>query len=174
VNEKLLLSAIGRAAAGILFYFRMSDLKGLYIEGTGRTPRIEFTSLTGELVLNGRSVPENAAKIYEPFLEWVNEYVKSPCAVTNLHLKLEYFNSSSLIWIVKLITAMGNIKLRGALLYIHFYFEIEDYEGGISDELKDLIEVLADKIKGVKFHIAFKTHGIDSNGNTVRESTILV
>ena len=152
----------------------MSELKGLYIEGTGKTPRIEFTSLTGELVLDGRSIPENAAKVYEPLLEWVNEYVKSPCTTTNLHLKLEYFNSSSLIWIVKIITTLGNINLRGALLYIHFYFEIEDYEEGISGELKDLIEVLSDKIRTVKFNIAFKTHGIDKNGNTIRESTILV
>lgn len=153
---------------------QMSDLKGIYIEGTGKTPWVEFTSITGELVLDGRSVPENAAKVYEPLLDWINEYVKSPCVTTNLHLKLEYFNSSSLIWIVKMITALGNIKLKAALLYIHFYFEIEDFEEGISDELKDLIEVLADKIRGVKFNIAFMTHGIDSNGNIVRESTILV
>lgn len=152
----------------------MSELKGLYIEGTGKTPGIEFTSITGELVLHGRSIPENAAKVYEPLLEWVNKYVKSPCSTTNFHLRLEYFNSSSLIWIVKIITALGNINLKGALLYIHFYFEIEDYDEGISDELKDLIDVLSEKIRGVKFNIAFKTHGLDSNGNMVRESTILV
>jgi len=45
---------------------------------------------------------------------------------------------------------------------------------GISDELKDLIDVLADKIRNIKFNIAFKTHGIDGKGNTIRESTILV
>jgi hypothetical protein len=152
----------------------MSDLKGLYKEGTEKTPRIEFTGITGEMVLQGRSIPENAAKVYEPLLEWINEYVKSPCSTTNFHLRLEYFNSSSLIWIVKIITALGNIKLSGALLYIHFYFEIEDFDEGISDELKDLIDVLADKIRSVQFNIAFMTHGLDSGGNIVRESTILI
>lgn len=152
----------------------MRDLKGYYVDGTGKTPRVEFTDLTGELVLSGRSIPENAAKVYEPLLEWISEYVKSPCTTTNLHLRLEFFNSSSLIWIVKLIVALGNIKLPGAVLYIHFYFEIEDFDDGISDELNDLMVILADKIRNVTFNIAFKTHGIDSNGNVLKESTILV
>lgn len=152
----------------------MSELKGLYIEGTRKTPKIEFTNLTGELVLEGRSIPENVVKVYEPLLDWVNDYVKSPCITTNLHLKLEYFNSSSLVWIIKLILTLSNIKLARAVLYIHLYFEIEDYEEGISDELKDIIEVLTGKLSKVNFNIAFKTHGTDSNGNTLKESTILI
>ena len=152
----------------------MSELKGLYIEGTRKTPKIEFTNLTGELILEGRSIPENVVKVYEPLLEWVINYVKSPCITTNLHLKLEYFNSSSLVWIIKLIMALGKIKLKGALLYIHMYFEIEDFEEGITDELKDIIEVLTVKLSNVDFNIAFKTHGTDSNGNTLKESTILI
>jgi hypothetical protein len=157
-----------------IFFFRMSDLKGIYIEGTRKTPKIEFTSLTGELILEGRSIPENILKVYEPLLNWVNEYVKAPCQTTNLHIKLEYFNSSSLIWIVKIIMALASIEMKGAVLYIHFYFEIEDFEEGITDDLKDLIDVLSDKIRSAKFNIAFKTHGTDSNGNIIKESTILL
>jgi hypothetical protein len=152
----------------------MIELKGIYIEGTGKTPKIEFTHLTGELVLSGRSIPENAAKVYEPLLVWINEYVKSPSSVTNLHLKLEYFNSSSLVWITKIIIALGNIVLENAVLYVHLYFEIEDFEDGITEELKNIIEVLAEKLHDVKFSIAIKTHATDSSGNIVRESTILI
>lgn len=152
----------------------MSDLKGLYVKGTGKTPGIEFTPVIGELVLEGRSIPENAAKVYEPLLAWIREYVKSPCTTTNFHLKLEYFNSSSLVWIVKIIVELGNIKIKGAILYIHFYFEIEDIKAGITDELKDLIEVISDKIRSIKINVAVKTHGIDGNGNVIKESTFLV
>jgi len=155
----------------------MSELKGIYVEGTRKTPKIEFTHLTGELVLDGRSIPENAAKVYEPLLLWISEYIKSPCAITNLHLKLEFFNSASLIWITKIITAFSNIELAGAILYIHLYFEIEDFEdfeGGSTDQLRDIIEVLSKKMHDVKFNIAIKTHGIDNIGKVVKESTILV
>jgi hypothetical protein len=107
-------------------------------------------------------------------VDWVNNYVKSPCITTNLHLKLEYYNSSSLVWIIKLIMALSKIKLARAVLYIHMYFELEDFEKGITDELKDIIEVLTGKLSKVDFNIAFKTHGIDSSGNTIKESTILI
>lgn len=169
--DKLILLKV---RLSVIYISMVRELKGIYVEGTSKTPRVEFTDLTGELVLSGRSIPENAAKVYEPLLEWISEYVKSPCSTTNLHLKLEFFNSSSLIWIVKLIVALGNIQIVGAVLYIHFYFEMEDFDGGISDELSDLMEILADKIRNVTFNIAFKTHGIDSNGNVVKESTILI
>jgi len=152
----------------------MNEIKGIYSAGTAKTPKIEFTHLTGELLLEGRSIPENAAKVYEPILDWVNEYVKFPCAVTNLHLKLEYFNSASLVWITKTVLALGNIKLEGAILYIHMYFEIEDFEDNITDELHTIIDVLAEKIHNLKLNVAFKTHGIDSNGKVVKESTILI
>lgn len=152
----------------------MNELKGIYIEGTRKTPKIEFTHITGELVLEGRSIPENTAKVYEPLLVWINEYVKYPCSITNLHLKLEYFNSSSLIWIIKIVLALSNIELAAAVLYVHLYFEIENFEDGITDEVRNIIDALADKIHNLKFNIAIKTHGTDSDGKIVKESTILI
>jgi hypothetical protein len=152
----------------------MRELKGIYVEGTIKTPKIEFTHLTGELILDGRSIPENAAKVYEPLLVWINEYVKSPCYTTNLHLKLEYFNSASLVWITKMIIGLCNIKLDGAVLYVHMYFEIDDFEDDITEELRTIIDVLADRIRNLEFNVAFKTHGIDRNGDVVKESTILI
>ncbi len=152
----------------------MNELKGLYVEGTGKTPKIEFTHIIGELVLEGRSIPEDTAKVYEPLLAWINEYVKSPCLATNLHLKLEYFNSSSLIWIIKIILALSNIEMKGAILYVHLYFEIEDYKDGITDDVQNIVEVLKDKIHNVKFNVAVKTHATNSKGKIVRESTILI
>jgi hypothetical protein len=152
----------------------MNELKGLYVEATRRTPKIEFTHPIGELVLEGRSIPENSAKVYEPILVWINEYVKSPCSTTNLHLKLEYFNSSSLIWIAKIIIALSNIELPSALLYVHLYFEIEDFEDGITDDVRNIINLLSDKIHNVKFNTAIITHGTDCNGKILKESTILI
>lgn len=152
----------------------MNEYKGKYVEETAKTPRVEFNHLTGELFLEGRSIPENAAKVYEPLVAWVDEYVKSPCNTTNFHLNLEYFNSASLIWITKIIIALSKTGLEGSIVYIHLYFEMEDFEDGITDDLKDIIDVLADKIHSATCSIAFKTHGIDNNGQQIKESTILV
>ncbi|MGE5458759.1 MAG: SiaC family regulatory phosphoprotein [Methanococcaceae archaeon] len=153
----------------------MNELKGIYIEGTGKTPKIEFTQPTGELVLDGRSIPENAAKVYQPLLDWVEEYVKSPCVTTNLNLKLEYFNTSSLLWITKIIIALCNIELPKAIIYVHLYFEIEDFEDGITDDVRSIIYQISDKIHSKeKSNIAIITHGTDGKGRILKESTILI
>jgi hypothetical protein len=152
----------------------MNELRDIYVEGTKRTPKIEFNHFTGEIVLEGRSIPENVAKVYEPLLVWINEYVKSPHAITNLHLKLEYFNTSSLVWISKIVIALCNIELSDAILYVHLYFEIDDFEDSINDEVRNIIIAIADKIHDTKVTITIKTHSIDSNGKVVKESTILI
>jgi hypothetical protein len=152
----------------------MKEFKGVFIEGTVKTPQVEFNHLTGELVLKGRSIPENAAKVYEPLLEWTDNYVKAAKKTTNIRLNLEYFNSASFVWITMIVKALSKITRKDALLYIHLYFDIEDFEDNITNQVKDLISVLAEKISDSKISIGIKTHGIDSNGKSIKESTILI
>jgi hypothetical protein len=152
----------------------MKEFKGVFIEGTVKTPQVEFNYLTGEMVLRGRSIPENAAKFYQPLLDWINKYIKAPQKTTNLHLNLEYFNSSSFVWITMIIKSLSKIERKDAILYIHLYFDIEDYEDNITNQVQDLISVLVDKISDTKISIGIKTHGTDSDGKAIKESTILV
>ena len=37
------------------------ELKNLFIEPTAKTPQVDLNYLTGELILSGKSIPENAA-----------------------------------------------------------------------------------------------------------------
>jgi len=90
----------------------MEKLTDLIIEKTPKTPQIELKYNSGELSMTGRSLPENASRIYEPVLNWVNNYVIQPQPVTNLRLNVEYFNTSSLLWISKIVrTLTGSITL---------------------------------------------------------------
>jgi hypothetical protein len=43
----------------------MNKIKNIFIEGTAKSPQIDFNQLTGELILFGKSIPENAAKVYD-------------------------------------------------------------------------------------------------------------
>ena len=56
----------------------MKELKNLLVEATDKTPLIDLNFLSGELILSGRSIPINAPRIFEPVLEWVNEYTRNP------------------------------------------------------------------------------------------------
>jgi len=152
----------------------MKKFEGVFVEGTVKTPQVEFNHLTGELVLRGKSIPENAAKIYEPLLNWTNSYIKTAQKTTNLHLNIEYFNSASFIWISMIVRALSKIERTDAILYIHLYFDIEDFEDNITGQVRDLICALVDKMSDTKISFGIKTHCIDSDGKVIRETTILI
>jgi hypothetical protein len=124
--------------------------------------------------LSGRSIPENAAKVYEPLLKWIDEYVKSPRNITKLRLNLEYFNSATSIWLAKLVKALSKIDKKDSVLFIHVYFDIEDFNDMDIDEIKNLISSLIDNIGEVKTSIGIKIYGTDTNGRIIKESTILI
>jgi SiaC family regulatory phosphoprotein len=99
----------------------MEELKNLVIEKTLKTPRIELIHGSGEISFSGKSLPENATRIYEPVLNWVTEYILQPKPVTNLRLNLEYFNTSSMLWISKIIKALTRINNPDFRLMVHIY-----------------------------------------------------
>jgi hypothetical protein len=152
----------------------MNQIKNIFIERTAKTPQIDFNQLTGELILFGKSIPENAAKVYEPLLAWINDYIKSPRHTTNLRLNLEYFNTSSSIWLAKMVTALSKISEDDYILFIHLYFDIEDFESMDMEELKNIVGQLVDNISEGKISIGIKTYGTDVNGKIVKESTIFI
>jgi hypothetical protein len=152
----------------------MKEFNAVFVEGTVKTPQVDFNNLTGELVLKGKSIPENAAKLYEPLLNWTNSYIKAAQITTNLRLDIEYFNSASFVWISMIVRALSKIERKDAILYIHLYFDMEDFDDNITGQVRDLISVLVDKISDTKISIGIKTHGTDTEGKIIKESTILI
>ncbi|HUX94787.1 MAG TPA: SiaC family regulatory phosphoprotein [Bacteroidales bacterium] len=152
----------------------MENLKHIFTEGTLKTPQIDFNHHTGELIMSGRSIPENAARIYEPLVLWINEYVKSPRNTTDFRLNLDYFNTSTMIWLAKMIRALGKINRKDCVLYIHLYFDIEDFVDMDTDEIKNIVSSLVDNIGEVDISIGVKIYSTDNTGKVIKESTILI
>jgi len=69
-------------------------MENLKHEGSSKTPEVDFNS-SGELLLKGRSIPENSIEFYKPLIEWLEAYAESPSSTTVLSVQLEYFNTSS-------------------------------------------------------------------------------
>ena len=151
----------------------MSELKSINIDGSKNTPKIDFNNLTGELRLQGRSFPENTARVYQPLLDWIREYIRTPCQITNLHLKLEYFNSSTLFWILKIVKSLCEIDKEKAVLYIHIYFDNEDFDYEEADELRDVVSSVFDKVGKTKVMIGIKIQRTGDGGRIFDDSTIV-
>lgn len=150
------------------------ELKKLYIESGIKTPQIDFNNFSGELILSGKSIPENAAQLYEKVLIWVNEYIKIPKLTTNLRINLEYFNTSSAIWISKILAALSSIEGFDSTLIIHLYFDIEDFDSMDADDLKDELHPIVSMIGNPTISVGIKIYGTDNKGKILKESMVLI
>jgi hypothetical protein len=96
-------------------------MNNLILEKTGNTPAIEFME-DGRLLIEGRSLPENTTKFFNPLIEWVAGLNASDVRIV---INLEYLNSSStkkLLELLKVLDANSNIKN----LYVDWLYEQDD------------------------------------------------
>ena len=139
-----------------------------------KSPQVDFNHLTGELILSGRSIPENAVELYENVYKWVLEYIKNPRHTTNLRYNLEYFNTSSSIWLAKIAKALCSIKDSEYMVLIHLYFNIEEFDSMEVEDIKDALSPFIDMIGTPTVSLGIKIYGTDNNGEILKESMVLI
>jgi hypothetical protein len=153
----------------------MKEFSNLFIEQTPKTPQVDLNQYNGELILYGRSIPENAAKVYEPILNWVSQYILNARPTTNLRLNLEYFNTSSSIWLVKILKVLIQVKDPDYVLIIHIYIPLEDFEDmEESGDLKDAFSPISDILYDAILSIGIKVYGIGDNEKIVKDKLIFI
>ncbi len=117
-------------------------MESLILTGTPKTPSINFDGNTGKFEISGRSIPENSANFYLPLIDWVEKYISSAVDGTAIHVRLEYFNTSSLKSLVELFRRFEKLLSGGKQVEIFWYYEAEDedmYESG--EDFRLLIKI---------------------------------
>jgi len=152
----------------------MEKLTDLIVEKTSKTPQIELRYSSGEISLTGRSLPENATRIYEPVLNWVSNYVIQPQPVTNLRLNIEYFNTSSSLWISKIVKTLTRINNPDYRLMVHIYIPLEEYDdmklsGDLRDSFSPFTDILQDSIP----EVSLKLYATDDSSKVIRDALVL-
>ncbi len=152
----------------------MEELKNLVIEKTAKTPRIELVHGSGEISFSGKSLPENATRIYEPVLNWVNEYIVMPRPVTNLRLNMEYYNTSSMLWISKIIKSLSRINNPDYRLMVHIYIPLEEYDDlRDSEDMRDSFNPLTDILQNSIPEVSMKLYATDEASKVIRDAVVL-
>ena len=104
-------------------------MEKLNIKGEKKTPAVTLDPQKQELFFEGRSIPEDTVKFYEPILKWLEEYTsESRKEETNLHVNLEYFNTSTSRYLFGIFKTLETYHLDGNPVTIHWYYEKDDYE----------------------------------------------
>lgn len=101
-------------------------MEPISIEGTPKTPTVSFDATTGKVEIKGRSIPENSIEFYKPLVDWLEEYGKSPKGMTEVHIQLEYFNTSSSKCILDVFKKLESIAKAGNDVVINWYYEEDD------------------------------------------------
>lgn len=101
-------------------------MENLTLEGSAKTPTVDFNSAEGTLELKGRSIPENSIEFFKPLNDWVESYGKSPQAQTEVNIKLEYFNTLSSKCILDFFKKLEVINGKSTNVNINWYFEEDD------------------------------------------------
>lgn len=146
----------------------------LHIPESANSPEIDFDPEEGMLVLKGKSIPENATKLYEPIIEWLKEYIKRPPEKTYLHFNLSYFNTASSIWMARMVKVLSRIDDREKLLTINIYFHIEEYDEMDDEDMQDAISMILKVINDSTVSLGTKILGIDDDGTILKERLILL
>ncbi|MGB3948131.1 MAG: DUF1987 domain-containing protein [Bacteroidia bacterium] len=102
-------------------------MEAIAIEGTPKTPTVNFDTEKGFLEIKGRSIPENSIEFYKPVVDLLEKYSAKPQAITNVNIQLEYFNTSSSKCILDVFKKLEAINKGGASkVTINWYYEEDD------------------------------------------------
>ena len=101
-------------------------MESISIEGTPKTPTVNFNAETGIIEIKGRSIPENSIEFYRPLVEWLEDYSKGPQKLTTVNIQLEYFNTSSSKCILDVFKKLESIKKARNEVVINWYYEEDD------------------------------------------------
>lgn len=101
-------------------------MDSIKIEGSPKTPTVDFDKDGGVLAIKGRSIPENSIDFYKPLIDWIDEYALQPKEETVIHMQLEYFNTSSSKCILDVFKKLENIKKAGKAVHVKWHYEEDD------------------------------------------------
>lgn len=112
----------------------METLGNLYIEATKSAPEIDF-NINGHLRIEGRAMPDNAARIFEPLFAWVEKLTASEVV---FDIKMDYLNTSSSMQLFALLRKLEeNCIIEELTVNWHYEADDEDhYDTGLFYEEK--------------------------------------
>ncbi len=114
----------------------------LVIIGNKQKPDLHFSAETGELIITGVSLPENATLLYSPVLAWIDEYSKSPAKNTRFSLKMKYYNTASSKMFFSIIKSLNVLYRAGSDIEIEWNYQTDDEDMLDAGEyFRDLVDI---------------------------------
>ena len=110
------------------------------VKETKTTPFIQVDK--EEIIIKGRSIPEDAFEFFEPVLEACRDYVEKPAKHTAINIHLDYVNSGSKKYLTNILTVFEKNYLEGNGYEVNWTYDIDDEAMlDLGHDLKGIIKI---------------------------------
>ena len=122
------------------------------IDATDKTPEIDFSPVTGVLKIKGISIPEDSKEFYRGLYMEIEEYLQDTLEWSVVELHLEYFNTSTTLFLRDLMkkyrqaNQIGNTNVKIKWIFEEDDLDMED--AGL--EFKDLFDDIPFELQAVE------------------------
>jgi hypothetical protein len=91
--------------------------------------------------IRGRSLPENAKRFYEPIIEWLDNYSKSPNQNTEFTFRLDFLNSTTTKIFVTILKKLELAALKSDVNILWYYDANDEDHKEIGEDLKEITNI---------------------------------
>ena len=116
--------------AFIILAGKVGSMEKLFLNKTAKSPYINLEE--GLFQFSGRSIPEDAKKIFKPVLEWIKKYSPSSTVNTTVNFNFDYLDTSSSKCVFDILKVLDELYHTGHELSINWFYEEGD------DDMLDL------------------------------------
>ena len=117
-------------------------MEALNIAEGQSTPKVVLDKTYGRFEIMGNSLPEDVLGFYAPIFNWIEEYVKIPNQNTEIHIKLNYFNSSSSKAILDILTMLEPITKTGRTVEVVWhYLDLDEDMLSTGKEFEEILKI---------------------------------
>ena len=100
-------------------------MEKLEFQPTHKTPYV-LLDPSGKIKFRGRSIPEDVSLFYEEILDWIINYSASPSQYTEVDIEMEYLNSGTSKYMLRLLKKLKEVDNNGYGLHINWVYEEGD------------------------------------------------
>ena len=97
----------------------------LEFQATPKTPYV-LLDPSGKIKFKGRSIPEDVSLFYDDILDWIYAYASSPQPLTEVTIEMEYLNSGTSKYMLRLLKKLKEVENDGYGLKINWIYEEGD------------------------------------------------
>lgn len=102
----------------------MINMLNKNIQATSKTPEVNLDP-SGNIVIIGKSIPENPEIFYSQISDWIIEYNLNPAKITKVDILFDVINADSCPYIIQILSNLVK-KSKPPELIINWHYDIDD------------------------------------------------